>query len=93
MKQMNPLRAIRSKCCECSGGSGRLVNACTNERCPLHPFRCGKDPFRHKRGWTEAERAEAGARLRAGRARAAQDERTGRVKGMTAPDSLSKKLL
>lgn len=43
--QRNPLRAIRSKCLECCGGSPKEVRLCPDETCALHPFRQGRNPF------------------------------------------------
>gem|GEM_PF-3467339 len=42
-----PLKAIRAKCLDCSGGEYKEVSACPfdgkqDEECPLHPFRMGK---------------------------------------------------
>lgn len=37
--------AIRAKCMECSAGSSYEVRKCTVEKCPLWPFRLGKDPY------------------------------------------------
>ena len=37
------LRAIRSKCVDCSGGSKCAVAECHLDRCPLHRFRLGLD--------------------------------------------------
>ena len=46
MKQtkLNSMSAIRLKCLDCSGGGWREVEACTVEKCSLHPFRFGKWP-------------------------------------------------
>ena len=37
------LRAIRSKCVDCSGGSRCAVAECHLDRCPLHRYRMGLD--------------------------------------------------
>lgn len=37
------LKAIRSKCVDCSGGSKCAVAECHLDRCPLHRFRLGLD--------------------------------------------------
>jgi len=44
----NRSSAIRAKCIECCNGGVAEVAACTVERCALHPFRMGKDPFNKK---------------------------------------------
>lgn len=45
MPQRNtPLRAIRDKCLECSGGNKQEVQECVIAHCPLYPFRMGVDP-------------------------------------------------
>lgn len=45
-KQISPLKAIRLKCLDCSGGSKIGVKQCNEADCPLHPFRLGKNPNR-----------------------------------------------
>ena len=40
-----PLRAIRAKCVDCSGGSLSEARKCTVVGCPLWPMRMGKNPF------------------------------------------------
>lgn len=42
----NPVKAIRLKCLDCSGGSSEEVKKCVIPHCPLYPFRFGKNPFR-----------------------------------------------
>lgn len=39
-----PLRAIRKKCLECSGGSSTEVKLCSVTKCPLYEFRSGQVP-------------------------------------------------
>ncbi len=58
-----PLKAIRAKCLDCCCGFANEVKLCTSEKCPLHPFRFGKNPFRVKREMTEEQREAARARL------------------------------
>lgn len=36
------LRAIRSKCLDCVGGSRALVASCEDQRCPLHGLRISR---------------------------------------------------
>ena len=52
----NPVKAIREKCLDCCCGSYLEVEKCTAERCPIFPFRFGKNPFRQKREMTEEQR-------------------------------------
>ena len=59
----NPVKAIRLKCLDCSGGSTTEVLHCVLTSCALHPFRLGKNPFRTPRVMTEEQRAAAAARL------------------------------
>lgn len=63
----NPVKAIREKCLDCCCGSITEVKECTVERCPLFPFRFGKNPFRQKREMTEEQRKAIGDRLREAR--------------------------
>lgn len=42
----SPVKAIRQKCLECGEGSANEVKLCPVERCPLYPFRFGKNPYR-----------------------------------------------
>ncbi len=41
----SPVKAIRAKCLDCSGGSDREARKCTAVRCALWPFRMGVSPF------------------------------------------------
>lgn len=50
----NPLRAIRAKCLDCSGGSWTEVRNCPSQECELWPFRMGKNPFRKRKKLSEA---------------------------------------
>lgn len=74
----NPVKAIRLKCLDCSGGSREEVKLCVIPECPLYPFRLGRNPFRTvvKRELTDEQRAELKdrmERLRLKRQAAAQD--------------------
>ena len=40
-----PLKAIKQFCYECCGESRAEVKRCTASRCPLKPFRLGKNPY------------------------------------------------
>lgn len=41
---LTPMRAIRLKCIDCSGGSRNEVAACLVADCPLYPFRMNRKP-------------------------------------------------
>ena len=41
----NPVKAIRAKCIDCSGGSATEARKCVAFKCPLWPFRMGRNPF------------------------------------------------
>jgi len=43
---LTPLKAIRAKCLECSGGSVGEVRNCLVPECALFPFRFGTNPSR-----------------------------------------------
>lgn len=45
-KRISPLKAIRLKCLDCSCGSSNEVKLCPVVKCPLYPFRFGKNPNR-----------------------------------------------
>lgn len=65
----NPMRAIREKCLDCSGGSHAEVSQCTVEGCPLFAYRSGRNPNRTPRVMTEEQRSIMAARLAAARER------------------------
>ena len=44
----SPIKAIRARCVDCCGGVVGEVRKCTALRCPLWPFRIGKNPFHGK---------------------------------------------
>lgn len=58
----SPIRAIRAYCLNCVCGNSAEVRSCELTKCPLHPFRFGKNPFT-KRTLTEEQRQEAAKRL------------------------------
>lgn len=41
---LTPLKAIRAKCLDCSGGVMSEVRECRIVSCSLHPYRMGKRP-------------------------------------------------
>lgn len=59
----NPVKAIRLKCLDCSGGSSAEVAQCAITGCALYPFRLGRNPFRTVE-LSEEEREKRAARLR-----------------------------
>ena len=63
----NPLKAIKEKCLDCSCGSILEVKDCPSTKCPLYPFRFGKNPFRQKREMTKEQREAATERLKKAR--------------------------
>ena len=40
--RLTPLKAIKFNCIECMGFQENLVPECTDQHCPLYPFRMGK---------------------------------------------------
>ena len=61
----SPLKAIRAKCIVCCLIERQIseVKLCPSVKCPLHPFRMGKNPFRAKREYTDEQRATMAERL------------------------------
>ena len=66
---MNPLRAVREKCLDCSCQQPVEVKECTVRTCALWPFRMGKNPFRSKRVMSPEAVARAKVNLMAARAK------------------------
>lgn len=60
----SPVKAIREKCLDCCCGSANEVKLCPSEKCALHPFRFGKNPYRAKREMTEEQKKALAERLR-----------------------------
>ena len=46
LKRLTPVKAIRTKCLECSGGSYKEVRDCVIPDCALYPYRLGTNPAR-----------------------------------------------
>ena len=63
----NPVKAIRAFCMECSSGQTSEVKACSVYKCPLYPFRFGKNPYRQRREMTEEEKQVLADRLKEAR--------------------------
>lgn len=61
-KKMSPLKAIKTKCLECSNNQIGEVRNCTITDCALYPFRKGHNPYIHK-NLTEEQKNAARDRL------------------------------
>ena len=59
----NVLRAIKLKCLDCSTYNINEIKECPVNKCPLYPFRLGKNPFR-KRELSEEERNKLSERMK-----------------------------
>lgn len=70
----SPVKAIRAKCLDCCCGNPNEVRLCVADGCPLYPFRFGKNPFVHRREYSEEERAAMAARLAEARAKIRHDD-------------------
>lgn len=44
----SPLKAIRRKCLDCTGGASAEIKDCHITSCALWPYRMGKNPFHTK---------------------------------------------
>jgi len=44
VEELTPVKAIRRKCLDCSGGSYSEVRQCVIRECPLYPYRDGHRP-------------------------------------------------
>lgn len=66
-KRRSPLKAIRLKCLDCSGGSSKEVSLCETSGCALHAFRFGRNPWRPRREYSEEEKERLLAQLRRGK--------------------------
>ena len=53
---ITPLKAIRRKCINCSGGSKAEARRCTEVECPCWPFRMGTNPFMRMNKATSADK-------------------------------------
>lgn len=49
---LTPMRAIRAKCLDCSGGSTKEVRLCPVTTCALWPYRMGRRPRASKKSGT-----------------------------------------
>jgi len=71
-KYRNPVKVIRAKCLDCTCGSSKEVEACPVEKCPLWPWRSGKNPYRERRTMSDEQRAAVRERLASGRRKKAE---------------------
>lgn len=69
----SPIKAIRAFCMDCMGGSktaeqGSIGSCRSKGRCPLWPFRFGKNPFINKiSNFTDEQKQAAAERLKLAR--------------------------
>lgn len=56
MKTLTPMKAIRAKCVECSGGVLKEVRECRVQSCPIWPYRMGTRP----KTMTQRDRSKKG---------------------------------
>jgi hypothetical protein len=54
MNNISPLKAIRLKCLECSGGKAQEVKNCGLSECSLFPYRFASNPYTLKKGNPQA---------------------------------------
>lgn len=57
----SPIRAIRAKCLDCSGGQPSEVRKCVALNCPLWPMRMSSNPFHGSHASVENEAAVSAA--------------------------------
>ena len=62
-----PMKAIRAKCLDCSCNQRDEIKYCPVDKCPLYPFRLGKNPYLKKREYTEEQKAQMLERLARGK--------------------------
>lgn len=63
-----PLKVIREKCLYCCYFQMLEVWECGAKRCPLYPFRMGKNPYRIKRQLSDEQKQALAQRLSKNRA-------------------------
>lgn len=64
--EKSPLKVIREKCLDCCCGQAGEIKNCAIIKCPLHPFRLGKNLYR-TRTMTEEQKQAAAERLKSAR--------------------------
>lgn len=70
----SPIKAIWEFCLGCVGYQAKEVKLCPSTKCPLYPFRFGKNPYLPKRELTEEQKAAAAERLKKARERKKNNE-------------------
>ena len=65
----SPMKAIRQNCLDCAGGSHSEVTHCPVTKCPMYPFRFGKNPYLAKKVLTDERREELAKNMTAIRAK------------------------
>lgn len=61
---LTPLKAIRQNCLDCMNGNANEVKLCPSVKCPLFPFRFGKNPNIKGGTFTEEQKAKSAERLK-----------------------------
>ena len=72
-KILTPIKAIRAKCIECSGGNRVEADRCQIKDCSLYAYRHGKSPNRKPRVLTEEQREKMRINLERAREKRFQD--------------------
>lgn len=81
MDNTTPMRAIRAKCLDCSNGSPNEVRLCPIQRCPLYPYRFGRNPNIKPKEMTEEQKSNLARRLASSMGRKREDLREGNDTG------------
>lgn len=72
-KILTPIKAIRAKCIECSGGNRSEADRCQIKDCPLYTYRHGRNPNRKPRVMTEEQREKMRVNLEKAREKRFQE--------------------
>lgn len=72
-RTLTPVKAIRAKCIECSGGNRSEADRCQIKDCPLYAYRHGKNPNRKPRSMTDEQREKMRANLEKAREKRFQE--------------------
>ncbi len=59
MAKLTPIKAIRAKCLDCSGGQFKEVRLCSVKSCPLYEYRNGHRPKGEELTITDPDEKEA----------------------------------
>ena len=70
-KTLTPIKAIRAKCIECSGGNRSEADRCQIKDCPLYTY--GRNPNRKPRIMTEEQREKMRVNLEKAREKRFQE--------------------